>query len=97
LVEKYSRSWPLRFDCYLKQYVNDLTEKDESGQISEGATAYTRATWFSAIKDCDDGFIHYRQNVEIAGAEPEYPDFSSYMSVGNADYKSPVPSRNYCP
>lgn len=71
--------------------VNDLTETEENGQISKGATAYTRATWFSAIKDCDEEFTHYRQSVERAGAEPENPDFSSYMSVGNVDYKSPVP------
>jgi hypothetical protein len=72
--------------------INDLTEMEESGQISEGATAYKRATWFSAIKDFDDEVaLYYRQNVEKAGAEPKNPDFSSYMTVGSVDYKSPMP------
>lgn len=29
--------------------------------------------------------------LKKAGAEPEHPDFSSYMSVGGVDYSSPIP------
>lgn len=73
--------------------VNDLIENDENGQISVGATAYQRAIWFSAIKDSDEETArYYCQNIEKAGAEPKNPDFSSYMTVGDVDDKSPIPA-----
>jgi len=73
--------------------VNDLIETDESGQISAGATAYQRAAWFSAIKDIDEEAArYYHQNIEIAGAEPKNPDFSSYMTVVDVDDISPIPT-----
>lgn len=72
--------------------VNDLIETDENGHINEGATAYQQAIWFSAIKDIDEETAqHYRKNIEKAGVEPKNPDFSSYMTVGNVDDKSPIP------
>jgi hypothetical protein len=91
LRNHYRDLGPEQKRCVLS-IVNDLTETEESGQISEGATAYTRAIWFSAIKDCDEEVAkYYRQNIEKTGAEPKNPDFSSYMSVGNVEYKSPMP------
>lgn len=65
---------------------------EENGQQSEGATAYRRATWLSAIKDYgEDVALLYRHYVEVVGAEPEHPDFSSYMSgTGSIDHQSPI-------
>ncbi len=72
--------------------VNDLIETDENGQTNDGATAYQRAIWFSAIKDIDEETAqYYRNNIEIAGVEPKNPDFSSYMTVSDVDYNSPIP------
>ena len=65
---------------------------EENGQQSEGATAYRRAIWLSAIKDYgEDVALLYRKYVEVVGGEPEHPDFSSYMSgAGVIDHQSPI-------
>lgn len=70
--------------------VDGLTETGETEQLSIGATAYQRAIWLSAIKDYGDDIAKlYQQCVDIIGGEPEHPDFSSYMSGGVVDHKSP--------
>lgn len=72
--------------------IADLLEVDERGQQSEGATAYRKAIWLSAIKDYSDDVAHvYRQCIDVIGGEPEHPDFSSYISSGWVDHKSPIP------
>lgn len=58
---------------------------------NEKATAYKRAIWLSAIKHYDDNIAElYKTYTAISGAEPEHPDFSSYMTVGWFDHKSPI-------
>lgn len=70
--------------------VDDLTQTGETEQLSKGAAAYQRAIWLSAIKDYGDDVAQlYRQCIDIMGGEPEHPDFSSYMSGGWVDHKSP--------
>jgi hypothetical protein len=92
LLKNHYRDLGLEQKQCVLNVISGLTEMEESGQISEVATAYQRAIWFSAIKDIDEETAqHYRQCIEKAGAEPKNPDFSSYMTVGNVDYKSPVP------
>ncbi|MDO8438100.1 MAG: hypothetical protein Q7S69_08110 [Nitrosomonadaceae bacterium] len=69
-----------------------LVVQDDNAQQREGATAYQRAIWLSAIKDYgDDEGQLYRECIKIIGGEPEHPDFSSYMSSGWVDHKSPFP------
>lgn len=69
-----------------------ITRTDDEGNIKEGATAYSKARWLAAIKNYGDKEEkHYKENVEIAKAEPDHPDFSSYMSVGWAHDESPIP------
>lgn len=71
--------------------IDGLTETDNSGQLSKGATAYRRAIWLSAIKDHGDDVAQlYRECIDIIGGEPEHPNFSNYMSAGWVDHKSAI-------
>jgi len=71
--------------------IASLVKADDKGQQSEGATAYKRAIWLSAIKDYGDDVAQlYRQSIDVIGGEPEHPDFSSYMSVGGIDHETPI-------
>ena len=73
------------------QIIEGLDVTDEDSSVNERATAYKRAIWLSAIKDFDDKLTHlYKTYTNVAGAEPEHPDFSSYMTVGWVDHKSPI-------
>jgi hypothetical protein len=93
--------WHLLHNHYLqfsgdeKRQVQDLIagllKVNEKGEQIEGATAYRRAVWLSAIKEFGDdlsGF--YRRCVDVIGGEPEHPDFSSYVTSGYVDHKSPI-------
>jgi hypothetical protein len=84
------------FDADQKKKVMDVIEGLEVvkdvGSIDERATAYERAIWLSAIKDyAEQPTLLYNKYSNIAGVEPEHPDFASYMSVGWVDHKSPIP------
>ncbi|HUX29518.1 MAG TPA: hypothetical protein VMV78_02690 [Thiobacillus sp.] len=73
-------------------FISVLAETDEDEKVNEGATAYRRATWLSAIKDFgEDVAQFYQQCVDTAGTVPDNPDFSSYMTAGWVDHKSPIP------
>jgi hypothetical protein len=76
--------------------IANLVVPDEDGQQSEGANAYRRATWLSAIKDYGEDIAALYQNyVEVVGGEPEHPDFSSYMTgFGVIDHQSPIPKED---
>jgi hypothetical protein len=70
----------------------------EDKKNNEKATAYKRATWLAAIKQYDDNIAEfYTKYTAIAGAEPEHPNFSSYMTVGWVDHKSPIPAEDMLP
>lgn len=74
----------------VQKAIDDLVELDENDHRREGATAYRRAIWLSAIKDYGDDVAQlYRKCIDIIGGEPEHPDFSSYTSGGWVDHKSP--------
>ena len=68
-----------------------LVVQDDNAQQREGATAYQRAIWLSAIKNYgDDEGQLYRECIKIISGEPEHPDFSSYMTSGWVDHKSAI-------
>ncbi|MGM0601074.1 MAG: hypothetical protein ACQETH_14790 [Candidatus Rifleibacteriota bacterium] len=70
--------------------LNGITRQDDKGEIHQGATAYTKSTWFSAIKDHgEEEKKLYEKFSKIAGTEPDHPDFSSYISTGWVSKKSP--------
>lgn len=72
------------------EVIESLTETDDAGQIKESWTAYSQSTWLSAIKDYDDNVAQlYQQCIDIVGGDPEHPDFSTYMTSGQVDHKSP--------
>jgi hypothetical protein len=63
--------------------------------MRERSTAYQRAIWLSAIKNYTDKTVQlYKKYTDITVKEPEHPDFSSYMTVGWVDHKSPIPMEN---
>ncbi len=70
----------------------DSIELLDDGAVNVRATAYEKAIWLSSIKEVSDvEFANYKKNTGIAGAEPEHPDFSSYMSFGWNGHESPIP------
>lgn len=92
LLKNHYKDFGLDLQQRALDIISGLEEKDDGGQISEGATAYQRAIWLSAISGFNEEVsLLYHQNVEKAGAEPEHPYFSSYMTVGGVDYSSPIP------
>jgi len=65
---------------------------DDEGNIENGPTAYSRARWLASIKDSDEQSSQlYEKYTDITGVEPDHPDFSSYMTSGWVDHKSPIP------
>ncbi len=65
---------------------------DEDKSVNARATAYKRVIWLSAIKDYSDRTIElYKKYTNITKAEPEHPDFSSYITSGWVEHKSPIP------
>lgn len=69
-----------------------ITKTDDEGNINEGATAYSKARWLAAIKKHGNKETKlYQENVGIAKAVPDHPDFSSYMSIGWVGHESPIP------
>ncbi len=74
----------------LLELVEDITRQDDKGEYHEGASAYNKATWLSAIKGYGERESQlYTTNTEIAKTEPDHPDFSSYMSAGWVVRESP--------
>jgi hypothetical protein len=72
--------------------IEGLKALDDVGGVNDKATAYKRAIWFSAIKDYAQEFSQlYTKYTNIAGVEPEHPDFASYITSGWVDHKSPIP------
>lgn len=76
----------------VQEAIGRLVRKDENEKESQGATSYTRAVWLKAIKDYGvDEAKRYEECIRVIGGEPEHPDFSSYMTSGYVDHKSPIP------
>ena len=73
------------------EIILNIEKTDDDGSVHNGATAYNKAIWLAAIKGHgEEEAVLYNDNVTIAKAEPEHPDFSSYFSVGVGGRKSPV-------
>ena len=63
---------------------------DEDGSVQDGATAYSRAIWLSAIKDTGDTENNlYQAAVNVAKAEPENPSFAAYLIASFLPRNSP--------
>jgi hypothetical protein len=74
-------------------FIESITVSDDEGKLDEGATAYKKSIWLSSIKDVDEELAEkYHACTTLAGTEPEYPDFTSYMYPARwVDRKSPIP------
>jgi len=73
------------------EIIDNIAVCDEDEDHSEERNAYQRSIWLSAIYDKDDGAkTRYDACVDITKTVPEHPDFSSYMSTGWVDHKSPI-------
>ena len=60
------------------------------GKITRGASNYYRAIWFSAIKNYGDIELkNYNDCILKSKAEPEHPEFASYMTTKRGGRKSP--------
>jgi hypothetical protein len=83
---------PRETQALLRERISLEARKDDKGEHSDGATAFARALWLSAIKDySDDLRKEYAGCIALIGGEPEHPDFPSYMTSGWVDHKSPIP------
>jgi len=71
--------------------IERLSREEETGEMHHGATAYIRSVWFSAIKDGGETEAEaFRKYCREAGAEPENPDFASYIGVGWSGWETPI-------
>ncbi len=94
LANHYQESSPDQKNRII-EIIEGLEVVDEGGGVNERATAYQRAIWLSAIKNYTDKTVQlYKKYTDITVKEPEHPDFSSYMTVGWVDHKSPIPMEN---
>lgn len=74
------------------EIIEGLEVVNEDKSTNARATAYKRAIWLSAIRDYSDVTIElYKKYTTITKAEPKHPDFSSYMTSGRVEHKSPIP------
>jgi hypothetical protein len=68
-----------------------IVTNDKTGVAEGKPTAYKQANWFAAIKDVDeDANTKYQQCFDIAGIEPDHPDFSCYTGGGVVVDESPL-------
>ena len=74
--------------------VNQQTVEGDDDAPSAERTAYRQAIWLSALRNHDERLqARYRECVENAGAEPDHPDFSIYLSSGVITHESPLPTK----
>ena len=77
----------------IRDLISEINKSDDEGSPHIVATAYRQAIWLAAIKKF--GQIEnnlYIEKSKAAGAEPDQPSFSSYMSrEGIVVHESPVP------
>lgn len=65
---------------------------DRNLQKYPSASVYECAIWLKAIHEYSEKEERFYQDcIKIVGGEPENPDFSSYMTSGSVDHKSPIP------
>lgn len=92
LLKNHYRQFSGEERAKVLEMIDSLVEVDEDGRKNDGATAYKRAIWLKAIHNYgNDESRLYQECVGKVGGEPEHPDFSSYMTSGWVDHKSPIP------
>jgi hypothetical protein len=75
------------------EIVDCISVEDDDGNPSVERTAYRQAIWLAAIKNFGQELqANYQACVDLAGAEPDHPDFSSYFSSGWLVRDSPLPA-----
>ncbi|MEA3195433.1 MAG: hypothetical protein QOD26_3766 [Betaproteobacteria bacterium] len=75
----------------VRDTIINLKQTDDVGQPHEGATAYLRSIWLTALKDFSNELSElYDRSVAVTGRAPEHPDFASYVSVGWVEHKTPI-------
>ena len=80
--------WSLRQRA--REIVEEMVVEEDDGSIDLKATAYRQAIWYAALRNHDESLRkQYLECVTLAGAEPDHPDFPSYMSSGRAIHESP--------
>lgn len=90
MKKNYNQLEPNIRNSFLEFINNINVETDDVTDVRP--TAYRKAIWLSAIKDFTQELqIQYAKLVELAGTEPEHPDFTSYMSTGVVSNISPIP------
>lgn len=91
LLRNHYAAFSMQEKALVQGVITGLVVQDDNAKQREGATAYQRAIWLSAIKDYgDDEGQLFRECIKIIGGEPENPDFSSYMTSGMVDHKSAI-------
>jgi len=73
-------------------FITSIEREDDDGKPHPGFSAYAQAVWLAAIRSHDSKLEKlYKEKCGIADAEPDHPDFSSYMwSGGFRGIKSPL-------
>lgn len=72
-------------------FIAAIEQIGDDGEPDPGHSAYTQATWLKAIRThSPDLEKQYQQATELAGAEPEHPDFSSYHTSRFVTHESPI-------
>ncbi len=70
--------------------IQSLDLSVDEGVLMNCATAYERATWLAAIKDLGkEEADSYQEAIRTAGAEPDHPDFTSFIGSLEDGQKSP--------
>jgi hypothetical protein len=78
------------------EIIEGLNVTDEANNIKDKETVYHRSRWLKSIKEFDERSEKlYQDYTKVTGTEPEHPDFSSYMTVGWVDHKSPIPLEHF--
>ena len=75
----------------LLRLISELSKTDAQGNEHPSATAYHQAIWLAAIKEFGKKEKDlYLARVKTAGAEPDHPSFSNFMSVVRVRNESPI-------
>ena len=74
----------------VRETIEQLVKQDEEGNFNAKATAYTQAIWLAAIKHHERALqTKYQDCIELAGSEPDHPEFPAYWSSGPIVRESP--------
>ncbi|GAB1354164.1 hypothetical protein MASR1M12_29020 [Erysipelotrichia bacterium] len=70
--------------------IREAHAADTAKKVEHKSRAYRQLEWLTAIKDDKSAKTLYNKALKTTGAEPEHPDFSTYISHGWASDKSEI-------